>query len=113
MGKVATLPGHREAVEAYLKKMRDAHTEEIKRDPTRAFWAQYNPRYTKIVEKSYGQDSVVCFIDPSNGDILKSATWNQPQKNGLRGNIYTEKLPLKGKDFYMDSPFQNRNRTKL
>ena len=47
-------------------------------------------RYTKIatyregkVEKSMG--SVYCFVDKTNGDVLKAATWKQPAK-GARGD---------------------------
>lgn len=29
------------------------------------------------------------FIDQSNGDILKAATWKAPAKNGVRGNIFS------------------------
>lgn len=36
-----------------------------------------------------GQRSVYCFIDLSNGDILKAAGWKAPAK-GARGNIFNE-----------------------
>lgn len=42
-------------------------------------------KYAKVVSGSF----VFCFIDLSNGDILKSATWNKPAKHA-RGNIFSE-----------------------
>jgi hypothetical protein len=36
-----------------------------------------------------GQRSVYCFIDLSNGDILKAAGWKAPAK-GARGNIFND-----------------------
>lgn len=57
-------------------------------------------KYLKVVntnindDGSDGQRFVHCFIDKSNGDIIKAAGWNAPQrdKDGLavRGNIATE-----------------------
>lgn len=46
-------------------------------------------RYVRIV-KSNGQTSryVYCFVDKTNGDILKSETWKKPAKHA-RGNVYT------------------------
>ena len=38
---------------------------------------------------SDGQCSVYCFIDLSNGDILKAAGWKAPAK-GARGNIFND-----------------------
>lgn len=92
---------YKSAVELYVQRIRDAHTEEKMRDPNRAYFIQYNRRFTKVVEKFYEQDQVFCFIDPINGDILKSGTWNAPQPNGKRGNIYTDQQPLKCGDFYV------------
>lgn len=36
-----------------------------------------------------GQRSAYCFIDLSNGDILKAAGWKAPAK-GARGNIFND-----------------------
>jgi hypothetical protein len=48
-------------------------------------------RYVRIV-KSHGESGryVYCFVDKTNGDILKAATWKAPAKHA-RGNIYTTK----------------------
>ena len=44
-----------------------------------------NKRYTKLIKGR----SVYCFVDNDNGDVLKSAGWNQPAKHA-RGNIFDE-----------------------
>ena len=48
-------------------------------------------RYLRIVTKRAGEEhgSVYCFIDTTNGDVLKSASWKAPAK-GARGNILAE-----------------------
>jgi hypothetical protein len=33
-------------------------------------------------------DSVYCFINKSNGDVLKAATFKAPAPNGVRGNLF-------------------------
>ena len=48
-------------------------------------------RYVRIVTTSdggNGQRSVYCFVDITNGDILKSASWKAPAKHA-RGSIFT------------------------
>jgi len=42
-------------------------------------------RYFKLVER--GGESVYCFVDKTNGDVLKAASWSAPAK-GARGNIF-------------------------
>lgn len=45
-------------------------------------------KYTRIVHtRDNGGSSVLCFIDKSNGDVLKPATWKAPAKHA-RGNIF-------------------------
>lgn len=48
-------------------------------------------KFTKIAigyVKSEGR-SVYCFIDQSNGDIYKAASWKAPAK-GVRGSIFND-----------------------
>ena len=47
-------------------------------------------RYYKIVKVAHGQRSVYAFIDSTNGDVLKPATWRAPAKHA-RGNLFDEK----------------------
>lgn len=49
-------------------------------------------KFIRITYRFSGQRSVHSFIDLSNGDILKAASWSQPAKNGVRGNIFSDDL---------------------
>jgi hypothetical protein len=46
-------------------------------------------RYARIVTSSKNgvSRSVYCFVDSTNGDVLKAASWKAPAKHA-RGNIY-------------------------
>ena len=44
---------------------------------------KFGKRYAKVVVN----DSAFCFVDKTNGDVLKAASFNSPAK-GARGNIY-------------------------
>ncbi|MGW8180806.1 MAG: DUF7717 family protein [bacterium] len=48
-------------------------------------------RYVKLITSNDGTTgkSVYCFVDKTNGDILKAATWRAPAKHA-RGSIYDE-----------------------
>lgn len=50
-------------------------------------------KYIRIVKEG----SVYCFIDKSNGDVLKAVSWKAPAKHA-RGNIY--KIGNEGVDQY-------------
>lgn len=53
-------------------------------------------RYIRIVaERSDGSRYSHCFIDKSNGDVLKCATWKAPAKHA-RGNIFSAHNGLEG-----------------
>lgn len=55
-------------------------------------------RYVKIVKQDISQRSVYAFVDTTNGDILKAATWKAPAKHA-RGNIFSEN-PMKDMTAY-------------
>ena len=44
-------------------------------------------KYTKIIMNTGNQHSVWAFIDRTNGDVLKPASWKAPAKHS-RGNLY-------------------------
>lgn len=48
-------------------------------------------RYVRVVKTIAGtsQRSVYCFVDRTNGDVLKAASWKAPAKHA-RGNIFRE-----------------------
>jgi len=49
--------------------------------------AEKGRRYIRIVSKGEAQSSAYCFIDMTNGDVLKCAGWKSPAKHA-RGNIF-------------------------
>lgn len=44
-------------------------------------------KYIRIVSEKHGARRVYCFIDSTNGDVLKAASWKVPAKHA-RGNIF-------------------------
>jgi len=44
-------------------------------------------QYIRVISGGKIDRSVYCFIDTTNGDILKAAGWKAPTKNDVRGNI--------------------------
>ena len=44
-------------------------------------------RYIRLVKFDGVSRSAYCFVDMTNGDILKAASWKAPAKHA-RGNIY-------------------------
>ena len=53
--------------------------------------ADYGRRYVRLVKggSAYG------FIDLTNGDLLKTASWNKPAK-GARGNVFNSDYGMSG-----------------
>ena len=47
-------------------------------------------RYVRVWRRGEGDRYAYCFIDRTNGDVLKTATWRGPAK-GARGNVLTYK----------------------
>lgn len=69
------------------QEMLDAHAEE-QGYSRKVLSLREGRRYTKVVEySSILGESVFCFIDNRNGDVLKAATFRGPAK-GARGNIH-------------------------
>jgi hypothetical protein len=46
-------------------------------------------RYVRVVRTDYGSRSVHCFVDRTNGDVLKADGWKRPAKHA-RGNIFDQ-----------------------
>lgn len=59
--------------------------------PEHTFHVTLGRTYAKIL---HSDNSVHSFIDMSNGDILKAASWDSPERTGktkgVRGNIFSE-----------------------
>jgi len=64
------------------------------------FSINFGKKYGKVIRQSGSSRSVHCFVDLSNGDLYKAATWKAPAK-GVRGNISDDNPPIFGKDFYI------------
>jgi hypothetical protein len=56
-------------------------------------------RYVRVVREHNQSRSVHTFIDKTNGDVLKSATWKAPAKHA-RGNIFNDDNGLNSVDHY-------------
>lgn len=54
---------------------------------------EYGRRFAKVIGY-WGGRSVHTFIEIHNGNIWKAGTWHQPQKNGVRGNIWQDDLGM-------------------
>ena len=50
------------------------------------FYLETGRKYYKLIHRSGKSRSVHCFINKTNGDVLKSASWNAPAK-GVRYNL--------------------------
>jgi hypothetical protein len=91
-----------EAFEKYLDDIRQAKQNEWQRNgytlPVPTFDVIEGKTYYKIIRTDWGQTSLHCFVD-GEGNIYKAATYKAPAK-GIRGNIFNEKRPLLGHDFY-------------
>lgn len=60
---------------------------------------QYGKKYARIYTETSPRDrSVFCFVDITNGDILKAASWKVPTKHS-RGNIF-DSDPQRAVDLY-------------
>ena len=59
-------------------------------------------RYIRIVENGTGNSTsknVHSFIDSTNGDVLKAASWKAPAKHP-RGNVFSEKNGAEGRSVW-------------
>lgn len=82
------------ALEAYCNKVNmNKHIHSI------VIEAQIGKKYARIVRRDKWPDqepsngSAHCFIDLSNGNILKTASWNKPAPQ-VRGNIFKEDFDI-------------------
>jgi hypothetical protein len=73
------------------------------------FTLETGPKFIRVVRSekalkpedagNYGSRCVHCFIDRSNGNILKPAGWKGPEKKNPRGNL-SDPNPLAGVTVY-------------
>jgi hypothetical protein len=59
----------------------------------------FGKRYVKVIavsgDRTGGGRRVYCFVDQTNGDVLKAASWKAPAKHA-RGNVYDKAFGLNG-----------------
>lgn len=98
--KVLDREGLHERVEGYLLAIALKADEEFKKHYSSLeapkFSMDIGGRYIKIVrhDAKNGSRSVHSFIDRSNGDILKAASWRGPAKHP-RGNVFEADYGMK------------------
>lgn len=51
-------------------------------------------KYARVIRADLSSRSVHTFIDLTNGNILKAASWATPAPNGVRGNILNENCDI-------------------
>jgi hypothetical protein len=57
--------------------------------PKPVYSVDLGKRYIRVVKTNDSCNrSVYCFVDKTNGNVLKAASWKAPAKHA-RGNIYT------------------------
>jgi hypothetical protein len=74
-----------------FKISNDYREQHYPNQPVVTFESNFGRRYNRIVraDAGGGQRSVHCFVDMTNGDVLKPAGWASPAKHA-RGNIFDE-----------------------
>src|SRR5438477_959477 len=93
----------KEQLAEYLAKVKAASDAEFDKwypssvKPT--FEAEYLKKWVRVKRLDPAQGSVFCFVDPETGDLYMPASYKVPAK-GIRGNIFSDKFPLVGRDFY-------------
>jgi hypothetical protein len=58
--------------------------------------AEIGQRYARVYRVGRAQRSAHCFIDLTNGDVLKAASWKAPEKKNPRGNLNDAHKGLRG-----------------
>lgn len=71
------------------------------------FYPEYGRRFTRIVHENGTQRSVHAFVDMTNGDVVKAATWNSPQqgKYGLAARFNLVEDESRERGFRAVDPF--------
>ena len=83
------------ALTAFIKGCQRIHTDHMKQHHPNVtpdvIGRRPGKKYVKIVRARAGEagGSVHCFVDMTNGDVLKAASWKAPAKHA-RGNIFDE-----------------------
>lgn len=93
--KIPMTPEFKARLDAIIDRIniqiRKHYTDKLKNLTPDQIRAEDGNRYVKLVREDAegGSRSVYGFIDKTNGDILKAASWRAPAKHA-RGNIWDE-----------------------
>lgn len=71
----------------------DYMSKNFPRNPRKVISVEPGRKYARLVATDESQRSSYCFVDMTNGDILKCESWKKPAKHA-RGNIFRD--PLSG-----------------
>lgn len=80
------------ALEGFLtkaQKLINDYDEQRKNIDSRLLMTERGKRFIRVVSAWGPQRSAWAFIDTTNGDVLKPASWKAPAKHA-RGNIFDE-----------------------
>lgn len=82
-------------------KMREAYRTKTfpMLEPEPPLTAMEGSRYVRIVHTNGAQRFSYCFVDKTNGDVLKSESWKKPAKHA-RSNIWDDDFGLSGLSQY-------------
>ena len=68
----------------------DAHMASFVNLPREVLTVEPGRRYVRVVRSNGGSSrSVYCFIDSTNGNVLKAESWKKPHPM-MRGNVYRD-----------------------
>ncbi len=93
------------ALRVFVEGCQNIHTDHIAREYPNVtpdeITFKTGKRYVKIIRRQVDgtQELVHCFVDMTNGDVLKAAGWSAPAKHA-RGNIFDEHDGLKNMNEY-------------
>jgi len=94
---VSHFEGFFQGCKQIVKKFYEGPNHPPERDPVLSY--DLGQRYIRVVKTSHGQRGVYCFVDTTNGDVLKAASWKVPAKHA-RGNIFDESNGLKSMNWH-------------
>jgi hypothetical protein len=83
------------AIERFCEKLTDAwHASHpsVNRNQVYFHAPTRGKKYTRVCYHFFGGDSAHCFVERSNGNLWKPASWKGPTKNFPRGNVHMENV---------------------
>ena len=94
-------PNLKERIELYVSEIQRLQTENWEQNqftfaPVPKVEIKEGNKFIRVFVVEYGFDNqkrsscIHTFVDRETGDIWKAATYKEPQKNGIRGNIFNE-----------------------